>query len=83
MADRFDNRVNHPGPDKDPPSVRKVPCDTVLFGDYISTNGETVWAAYDKAGALIAVAATSAEVRRKYRERKRRPGGGQNVAEVS
>lgn len=68
-------------PDKDPPTVQKVPADSVPFGESISANSETVWAAYDSGGALIAVAATSAEVRRKYRERKR--VRMQNVAEGS
>jgi hypothetical protein len=51
----------------------------VPFGESISANSETVWAAYDSGGALIAVAATSAEVRRKYRERRRE--GVKNVAD--
>jgi hypothetical protein len=61
----------HSYPTKDPPIVRKVPADSVPFGDCISTNAETVWAAYDSRGTLIAAAATSAEARSKYRERKR------------
>jgi hypothetical protein len=81
MTDRSDNRVHHHGPDKDPPTVRKVPADSVPFGDSISINGETVWTAYDSRGTLIAVAATSAEVRRKYRERKR--VADKNLAERS
>lgn len=81
MPERFDNRVNRHGPDQDPPTVRKVPADSVPFGDSISINGETVWAAYDSRGTVIAVAATSAEARRKYRERKR--AGGKNLAERS
>jgi hypothetical protein len=81
MADRFDNRLNTHRPDKDPPTVRKVSCDAVPFGDSISTNGTTVWVAYDATGTLIAVASTSAEVRRRYRERRR--ARMQNVAEDS
>ena len=81
MADRFDNRVNQHQPDKDPPIVRKVAADSVPFGDSISTNGATVWAAFNKEGTLVAVAATSAQVRRKYRERRRQ--GSRNLAELS
>jgi YD repeat-containing protein len=73
------NRVGKHSRETDPPTVRKVPADSVPFGDYISINGETVWVAYDARGTRIAVAATAEEVRRKYRERKRI--GVKNVAE--
>lgn len=38
-------------------SIRKVPADSVPFGESISRNGSTVWAAYHD-GKLIAVGAT-------------------------
>lgn len=69
--DRHGNKVGMYRPPTDAPTVRKVPCDSVPFGDCISVNGVWVWAAYDERGTLIAIAATSEEVRRKYRERKR------------
>lgn len=47
-------------------SVRKVPADSVPYGDSISRNGDTVWTAYD-GETLIAVAATADEVRDKYK----------------
>ena len=74
--DRRSNRVTN-GPrwrDPHPPTVRKVPADAVPYGSSISRNGRTVWAAYDEAGTLIAVAATSDEVRRKYRAQQRASG---------
>jgi hypothetical protein len=48
------------------PVVRKVPADSVPYGESISRNGRTVYAAYD-GETLIAVAATADEVRAKYR----------------
>ena len=68
MPTRFDNRVNRHVPDKHPPTLRNVQADSVPYGSSISHNGKTVWAAYDDAGTLVAVAATSAEVRAKHRE---------------
>lgn len=38
--------------------IRKVPCDSVPFGDLISTNDEWVWAAYDNKGNFVCIAAT-------------------------
>jgi hypothetical protein len=76
MPMRFDNRINHHVPDKHPPTVRKVQADSVPYGSSISHNGRTVWAAYDEAGTLIAVAATSDDVRRKYRNVLRGGKGG-------
>ena len=49
------------------PSVRKVPAGTVPYGESISRNGRTVWAAY-YGDRLVAVAATAEEARRKGRE---------------
>jgi hypothetical protein len=46
-------------------SLRKVPADSVPYGESISRNGRTVWAAYHS-GKLIAVAATHDEARAKY-----------------
>jgi hypothetical protein len=52
----------------DPPelSIVKVPADSVPFGESISTNGRTVWAAYHD-GELAAVGGTADEARRKWR----------------
>jgi hypothetical protein len=46
-------------------SVRKVAADSVPFGESISRNGKTVWAAYHD-DRLIAVGATHDEARDKY-----------------
>jgi hypothetical protein len=46
--------------------VRKVQADSVPYGEQISRNGRTVFAAY-YGTELLAVAASSAEVRIKYR----------------
>jgi hypothetical protein len=46
--------------------VRKVPANSVPYGESISINGKYVWAAY-AGDELIAVAATSSEARAKYR----------------
>jgi hypothetical protein len=67
---RHDYRLSH-GPrwkDPDPPTLRKVPADSVPYGDSINRNGQTVWAAYGADGVLVAVAATAKEARVKYRE---------------
>jgi len=58
-------------PDPHPPTIRKVPADSVPYGESISRNGRTVWAAFDDAEVLVAVAATAPEVRAKYREAMR------------
>jgi hypothetical protein len=50
--------------------IRKVPAESVPYGESISRNGKFVWAAYDN-GVLVAVGATAGEARRKYREAKR------------
>ena len=83
---RHGNRISKPhSPDPHPPTVRKVPADSVPYGDSISRNGSSVWAAYDDNGRLICVCATAGEARRKYRSIKRiqQTGGGSNVAEGS
>jgi hypothetical protein len=46
-------------------SIRKVQADSVPYGDSISRNGRTVWAAFHS-DQLIAVGATVGEARRKY-----------------
>jgi hypothetical protein len=46
-------------------SIRKVPADGVPYGESISTNGRTVWAAYHN-DKLIAVGVTHDDVRGKY-----------------
>ena len=48
-------------------SLRKVPANSVPFGESISRNGRSVWAAYHN-DELIAVGATHDEARRKYRD---------------
>jgi hypothetical protein len=48
-------------------SLRKVSADSVPFGESISRNGHTVWAAYHN-GELVAVGTTRDETRTKYRE---------------
>src|SRR5580700_7867033 len=45
-------------------SVHKVPADSVPYGDSISRNGRTVWAAYG-GDRLVCVAASADEARRK------------------
>jgi predicted negative regulator of RcsB-dependent stress response len=58
-------------PDPRPPTLRKVDASSVMFGESISTNGKTLWAAYD-GEQLVAVGASSDEARRKYNEALRR-----------
>jgi hypothetical protein len=53
--------------DPRPPTIRKVPADSVPYGESISRNGRTVWSASD-GERLVCVAATAEEARRKYRE---------------
>lgn len=48
------------------PTVRKVPADSVPYGDAIYTRGTHVWAAFD-GDRLVCVGATSKEVRERYR----------------
>lgn len=66
MADRFDNKINHTTI-RYKPTIRKVPADSVPYGESISRNGKHVWCAYD-GDVLIAVAATADEARCQYRE---------------
>lgn len=54
--------------DPDPPIVRKVPADSVPYGDSISRNGRSVWGAWTQAGELIVVAATAKEARIRFRK---------------
>ena len=62
------NRISPRSPGRYQPAIRKVPASTVPFGESISRNSRTVWAAFDDAEVLVAVAATAGEVRAKYRE---------------
>ena len=61
-------------------TLRKVPADSVPYGDSISRNGVFVWAAYE-GDRLVCVAATADEARRRYRALKRH--GAENLAERS
>jgi len=56
-----------PPRDEDVPVVRKVPADSVPYGDSISRNGRTVWAAYSDNGVLIGAAPTADEARKMWR----------------
>lgn len=67
MPTRFDNKINRSGTSRPKPTVRKVPADSVPYGESMSRNGKHVWTAYD-GERLIVVGATSTEVRVKYRE---------------
>jgi hypothetical protein len=67
MATRFSNRIKRNRPDEHPPTVRKVPANSVPYGESISHNGLTVWVALD-GERVVCVGATSDEVRSKYRE---------------
>jgi len=58
-------------PDPNPPIIRKVPADSVPYGESVSRNGSTVVAAYDpQTERLVCIAPTAAEARRKYRDIK-------------
>lgn len=72
MTDRHGNvcRTRPRKPDPESMVIRKVPADSVPYGDSISRNGVFVWAAYD-GERLVAVAATADEARAKYRTYKR------------
>lgn len=74
--DRHGNRLGAYKPDA-PIDVRKVPANSVPYGESISRNGLTVWVVMD-GDSVASVGATSQEVRRKYRDRKRDEmrGGG-------
>jgi hypothetical protein len=76
---RFRNTIQRRRIDPHPPTIRKIPADAVPYGSDISRNGRTLWAAYDPGGTLVAVAASSAEVRRKYREAQRQRVTVKNV----
>lgn len=66
-----DNKVNTHGPEKDPPVLRRVAADSVPYGESISKNGRTVWAAYAPDRALVCVRATATEAHVRYRELRR------------
>lgn len=78
MPTRFDNRINAHHPDPNPPTVRKVLANSVPYGESISRNGRTVWVALE-GERVICVAASSAEVRRRFYDIRKslstRPGG--------
>lgn len=82
------NRIYPRRADPHPPTLRKVPADSVPFGDSISCNGRTVWVSYD-GDTLLAVAATADEARRKFRdewmrrERERAHGGAEGGGQKS
>jgi hypothetical protein len=61
------NWPHKPNPNADIPTVRKVPASSVPYGESISRNGRTVWAAYD-GERLVAVGATADEARQSYRK---------------
>jgi hypothetical protein len=67
MATRVSNRIKRNRPDEHPPTARKVPANSVPFGESISRNGQTVWIAMD-GERVVCVGATSDEVRSKCRE---------------
>lgn len=67
MPTRFDNKINAHQPDPNPPTVRKVPANSVPYGESISRNGRTVWVALE-GERVVCVAATSADVRRKFHD---------------
>jgi hypothetical protein len=66
--DRHGNRARKPstGHRHKPAILRKQPAKSVRYGEQIATRGNSVWCAYDAEGALVSVAATADEVRRKY-----------------
>ncbi|MGB7554471.1 MAG: hypothetical protein WBM04_08855 [Candidatus Korobacteraceae bacterium] len=61
------NRIATYSPDPHPPTIRKVPANSVPYGESISRNGRTVWIAMD-GERLVCIAATAVEARRKYRD---------------
>jgi hypothetical protein len=48
------------------PTIRKVPANSVPYGEQITRRGGYVWAAYD-GDRLVCVAATVGEARRKFK----------------
>ena len=46
-------------------SIRKVDASTVAYGESVTRNGSTCWAAYHN-GELVAVAGSAPEARRRY-----------------
>jgi hypothetical protein len=56
------------------PTLKKVPAESVPYGDIICTCGTSVWAAYS-GNTLVAVGATKKEAQQKYqRTRLGKPG---------
>lgn len=58
---------NSPHTDGPKPDVRKVPADSVPFGEDICRRGTSVWAGFD-GDKVICVEATAVEARRKWRD---------------
>jgi hypothetical protein len=73
MTTRPTNKISPRGRRHDVPTIRKIPADSVPYGESISANGRAVWAAYD-GETLVAVAASAGEARRKYGEIRAREG---------
>ena len=67
MAFRPGRRKITPPSQRPKPPVRKVPADSVPYGDSISHNGKYVWVALD-GERVVCVAATADEARRKFRQ---------------
>ncbi len=61
------NRISRRSPDRNQPTIRKVDASTVPYGESITRDGRTVWAALD-GERVVCVAATATEARRKFRE---------------
>jgi len=81
------NRISASRSDRDTPVVRKVPANSVPYGESISRNGRTVWVALE-GERVVCVAASSAEVRRKFydirKSLSRAEGGGEpNILSAS
>lgn len=74
------NKISAHGPVQYNCEFRKVPADSVPYGESISRNGQTVWVAM-VGEHVVCIGATSEEVKRKYLVLKRdgRTGGGSNV----
>jgi hypothetical protein len=71
---RHGNRISAHTPPRYIPEVRKIPASSVPYGDSITRNGRTVFAAYYD-GTLVSVGATAGEARAKFRQEMRRREG--------
>jgi hypothetical protein len=75
------NKICPSTPGRYQPEVRKVPADSVPYGESISRNGQTVWVALD-GERIVCVAPSAEEARRKYRDimlKQRMGRGGSDV----